>query len=1194
VKQKYVLNVSKSSKMKKILGLDIGVNSVGFALVEQNADTDSRIVKTGVRIVNEDPDFHGNFYQGNPASKNSARRTKRSIRRNNQRFKDRRNKLYKILKENRLFPANDLLLNISSEGLFFLRKSAVSERISPEEIGRIFIHLNQRRGYQSNRKAKKDEDETQYLQRVKELGEWTEDMTVGEFWYNFILFQDGRNELINPELVEWFEKKAKDEPGFRIRENIFPRKSYLNEFDLIWNIQRNYYPEILTGGPTCSKEQNKSSLFQKIRNEIIYYQRPLKSQKNLINDCSFEKHHKVAPKSSPFFQVFRIWQQINNLTVTSFSGEPVFPTEDCDINTELRLQLFNSLHNPNLLDKTHKALTLTKILKILEIPSRGYYINYDRIEGNKTYFVLYNALVKAGVADPERFLFCDPEIPDQKGGLFQLWHITYSLENEDDVINALSRNFDFDIDHATIIAQNVGYTSDYGSLSNRAIRKLLPEMQKGEGYYSACKTVGYENPEHEEREYFDEWMTPFNQNSLRNPVVEQVLNQVVNVVNTLSRTYGKPDEIRVELSRELKNNAKQRKLITDSNRNLRRYNDLIKARLMEEHGFKRVSSIDLLRYRLWEETGKRCLYSGKPINFSQVYNGETEIEHIIPKSRSFNDAANNKIISFVFENRKKDQLTAYDYLKSKGEWELQRYINDVNLLFQEGAHKLGSNTPQKIAKAKKENLLCKGEEIPDDFINRQLKDSQYIAKETIRALKKVVPKVTTTTGSVTDFLREKWELNQIMQEINIEKYRAIGRVERRTKKDLQGDDNEYEAISEWSKRLDHRHHAVDAIIIAFTRQNIIQKLNTLNKEFEKYRDLKQSALTFPQPMPHFRNEVRKALEGILISFKKPNSKVLTRKLNEKVNPPQLTWVPRGSLHEDTIFGRIKWYTKVKVDKKLTLDVIERISDSGLKEALLEHLLEHNGDLKSAWKEPFKYKDKEIKEVTIFENRYTKRIALTENITPAQIEKIIDKRAKKLVKERILFLGSIKSAFRDYRKDTIWLNKEKGIALLSVKVFDDGNLTAVRNGFAYTKGNHHALIYEDEKGNFVEKIVSFWEAVEIGLQNLKETGNIYPIIDRTDKPGLKFKFSLQINDLFVFDLNSEEIDFYNPDNRGMISKNLFRVQTISQRDYRFRHHLETTLDNDNLLFLRRLRSLNELKKVTKVKLSQAGELISIGE
>lgn len=1176
--------------MKKILGLDIGVSSVGFALIEKG-EQESRIIKTGVRIVNEDPSFHGNFYEGKTASKNAARTAKRSIRRNNQRFKLRRDKLAAILRKYNMYPDQDLLLSIPEEKLFELRHRALSEKLSLHEIGRILIHLNQKRGFLSNRKAQNKESDSDYLRRVSELGMLTESRTIGSFWHQFIRFKNNDMHAVDADLAEYFMQRIADFPDFRIRENIFPRRSYLAEFDSIWQAQQQYYPELLTGSPSSTVKENRKTLFHQIRNETIYFQRPLRSQKGLVSECSFEKHHKVCPRSSPLYQVFRIWQQINNLEVRSSEGEVYFPTEDD------REAIYSALHDPKQLAK-NGVLSYSRILKIMKFPARGFYLNFDQLEGNKTYLTLYTALENAGIKQPGGFLNFDALNNDEKTGLWLLWHITYSLESEDDVVNALMKHFGFDPDQSLLIAQKTGYTSDYGSLSARAIRKLLPHLIKGKNYYDACKEVGFENPEHVENKAVRDELRRTNPNTLRNPVVEQVLNQVANVVNSVIAVYGKPDEVRVEMARELKNNAKQRQRITRSNRDLRRYNELITERLKTEHGFKRVSNLDLLRYRLWEECNKKCLYSGKPISLAQVYNGETEIDHIIPISRSFNDAMSNKVLVFSKENKLKDQKTAFDYLKGKGETELQRFTSDVDLLFHEGYSALGKGKNETISKTKWQNLLCKGEEIPGDFIQRQLKDTQYIAKATIKLLKEVCPKVTTTSGAITDFLRADWGLNHMMQEINLEKFREVGRVGKRTVKDSGGDEKIIDQITDWSKRDDHRHHAVDALIIAHTSQGIIQKLNTLNQEYEHYKELKESALHFPLPMKDLRSEARKSIESILISFKKPNSKVLTRKINKfrskGIDKQQETWVPRGSLHEDTVMGQMMWYKKVPLDKKFRVSWIDSIVDSGLREAIRAHLDFHKGKASAAFRETFEFKGKKVKEVSIWEEHFTKRVRLSETITPAQVTKIVDPKIRKKVEERIATAGSIKSAFKDYLKNPLFLDKGSSIPVKYVRVFDEGNLASLREGYVYTKGNHHMLIYEDDKGNYTDRVVSFWEAVETGLRNLKESGSIYPIIDRRDKAGLKFRFSLQINDLVVFDLNPEEVDFLNPLNYAMISTKLYRVQKMSSGDVFFRHHLETGLTNNESFALRRITAMNKLKEATKVKLNQLGQIIHLGE
>jgi len=1178
--------------MKKILGLDIGVNSVGYALIENDNEGKSlNIIKTGVRIVNEDPDFHGNFYQGNSASKNEARRTKRMIRRGNQRFKARRDALYRNLRKNSMFPSDQLLNRVDEATLYRLRSMAVSERISLDEIGRVFIHLNQRRGYKSSRKSGKNTEEGSYLARIAELGELTKDITIGQFWDAYINFKSNNLDKIPIVLLDWFRLRTETEPSFRIRENIFPRDSYISEFDKIWECQASFYPTVLTGMPGKTFKENKGTLYQKIRNEIIFYQRKLKSQKHLVSDCSFEKGHKVVPKSSPFYQEFRIWQQINNLEVTDQSNNLL------RIESEGRKRVFDALHDPDQLTKRN-TMPYTAVLKLLGYSGRSYHLNYNMLEGNKTYFTFFNALKKAGIEQPGRYLSFDNTQKIISTGLYDLWHITYSLDDESDVIKSLVKRYGFTYTQAEIIANEVGYTSDYGSLSTRAIRKLLPYLERGKNYYEACVAVGYQNPEHVHREEFKIHLDRIFPNSLRNPVVEQVLNQVVNVVNGIIDTYGHIDEVRVELARDLKNNAKQRKELTQKNRNLRKLNDTISLRLKQEHGFSRVSGSDLLRYRLWDETEKRCLYCGQNITVTQLYNGEAEIEHIIPWSRSFNDAMTNKIIAHSKCNRDKDQMTAYDFMASKGEAELGRYVTDVNRLFTEGSGRLDSDKKVKITRAKTDNLLCKGSEIKGDFLARQLKDTQYIVLETVTRLKEVFPKVTTTTGSVTDYLKEIWQLKSLIDEMNIEKYRAVGETEWREEKDRENGLRKVERIKNWSKRDDQRHHALDALVVALTTQGIIQRINNANQLFETTREMKEKSFGFPAPAPDLRSKAMESLGEILVSFKKPGSKVLSRKINKintsKGEKEQVTWAPRGSLHEDTIFGINRWYEKINVNKKLDEITASQIVGVEVRMAVLERLAEFKGDPAKAFKKPIFIGEKEIKEVTILSTRFTKRVPLSENLTTAQVGKIVDPIAKKLVRQRIDDKGGIKQAFRDYLNDPIWQNKEKGIVLKHVTVFDDGNLESVRDGYVYTKGNHHALIYADENGRYKDRIVSFWEAVSSCLVNLYTKGSIYPVIDRSNKDDLRFIFSMQINDLFVFDLDPEEVNFFDPANRALLGKNMFRVQKMSKGDYWFRHQYETTIQKSYDFAYKRITSMEKLKGAVKIRVNHLGDIIKIGE
>lgn len=656
--------------MKKILGLDIGVSSIGLSVVTEENGT-KEIQEMAVRIVPEDPNFHGKFYSGNTASKNLSRTEDRGIRRSNQRFKQRRDKLYRILKDLSMFP-KESLFKMSAMALYELRAKAVNEQISLEELGRVLILLNQRRGFLSNRKsASKEENETEYKQRIADLEKDLENKTIGQKLYE---------ELCN----------AKNTVEILLRERTYLRSSYIEEFDRIWETQKEFYPTTLTG--SINEDDNSSTNYDLIKNKIIFYQRPLKSQKGLVSNCPFEKHHKAVNKSSPYFEMYRIWQRLNDLEWKLPNGESVKPT------LEQKNNLFNVLFY-DVEPKSKFKLTISKIKDILGYSLRDkIYINFTELDGSRTYSILKNALVKAGINSPENYLKFKLNVHDEKGGLLELWHITYSLATEKEVINALIKRFNFTENQAKILAIEVGFNSDFGNLSTRAIRKLLPHLQKGLNYSDACDAVGYDHSGYKTKIELQENLKPILQNSLRNPVVEQILNQLVNIVNIAITKHGKFDEIRVELARELRNNSKTRARLTKQNSYNKKENDKVRAMLLSEYNFKLVNGRDTQRYKLWCETNQQCLYCNNPITKTDFISGQADIEHILPKSRSFSNNNNNFILAHRKCNKDKNQMTAYDFMKTKGENVFEQYLERVNEFYKDGKGF--------ITKAKFENLMC--------------------------------------------------------------------------------------------------------------------------------------------------------------------------------------------------------------------------------------------------------------------------------------------------------------------------------------------------------------------------------------------------------------------------------------------------------------------------------------------------------
>lgn len=704
----------------------------------------------------------------------------------------------------------------------------------------------------------------------------------------------------------------------------------------------------------------------------------------------------------------------------------------------------------------------------------------------------------------------------------------------------------------------------------------------------------------------------------------------------VSATYGKPDEIRVEMARELKKTAKERELMTsDINRATQRNEECLKT-LKERFDIPNPSHNDVVRYKLYMELAKngfKTIYTQTYIPKEKLFTPEFDIEHIIPQARLFDNSLSNKTLESRAANIEKGSRTAYDYVLDKyGEKGAEEYVSRVNKLLQDGM----------ISKAKRNKLLTKEQDIPNGFIDRDLRDSQYIARKARELLENMVNTVVATTGSVTAHLRKDWQLVDVMKELNWDKYDRLGLTETICDKD----NRPIRCIKDWTKRNDHRHHAMDALTIAFTRHSFIQYLNNMNARSDKsgsiyaieqkelYRDA-HGKLRFVPPMPlaQFRSEAKRHLENILVSTKAKN-KVMTKNVNvtkcgkDGVHTvQQLT--PRGQLHNETVYGRIRRYvTKVeKVGAAFTAEKIATVTDKHLREALLERLNAFGGDAKKAFtgknsldKNPVYVNSAhtmcvppKVKTVG-FEQIYTIRKTVNKDL---KVEKVVDTHIREILQARLdEYGGDAKKAFSNLDENPIWLNREHGIAIKRVTIRGVSNAIALHDkhnlrgekmldgkgrpipaDFVSTSNNHHAAIFRDAKGNLQEHIVSFYEATERARQHL-------PIIDRTynKENGWQFLFTMKQNEYFVFPnegtgFDPNEIDLTNPKNYSQISPNLFRVQKLSTKNYVFRHHLETTVDESKALFgstWRRITAPNNLNGIVKVRVNHIGQIVAVGE
>lgn len=1230
--------------MKKTLGLDLGVSSIGWAVVGEEDDKRT-IMGMGSRIIPLTVDDKNEFSSGNAISKNQKRTQKRTQRKGYDRYQLRRKNLLKELRLNSMLP-NQELSNLDKIALWGLRSKAVTDKLSKEEIGRVLLHLNQKRGYKSSRTdANVAKKETDYVAEVKSRHEKLKELelTIGQ---NF------HSELVHNSL-------------YRIKDQVFPREAYVEEFNAICRKQKEYWPELLT-----------DDFVSRLRDDTIYYQRHLKSQKGLVSVCEFEGFDiqvknldngktrtiytgpKVAPRTSPLAQVCKIWESINNISIKDGFGEEVH------ITLEQKGEIFQYLDN-------HDKLTFKELLKILTLkPADNYYGNKmleKGIQGNITKTAIikslggnegydhhlqfdlqtetYNVIEKdTGLVLYENLQIISKEF--EKQPLNRLWHVIYSISDTKEIENVLIDSYGFDASIATKLAGIDFRRQGFSNKSSKAMRKILPYLMNGMVYSDACALAGYNHSdsltreENLHRELADK-LCLLEKNSLRQPIVEKILNQLIHQVNVIVEKYGKVDEIRVELARELKQSREERnKSYSDLNKRTRE-NDKIAEILFNEYGI-RATRKNIIKYRLFHEISGDdlkinavCVYCGKPFGFSSAMNGnEVDVEHIIPKSKLFDDSQSNKTLSHRKCNAEKGDMTACDYMKTKQQAEFDEYITRIEKLF----------TDRVINKAKREKLLMPEHKIPQDFIERQLRESQYISRKAKELLSGICHNVYASSGTVTDYVRRIWGWDEVLMNIQLPKYREAGLTEW-IDIEKEGQTQKKEIIKDWTKRKDHRHHAIDALAIACTKQGIVQNLNTLSSERtrnEMYRDvndldpdsLRSRSLTeayIAKHQPFTHNEVLDVASKILISFK-PGKKVVTggvrkiRKGGKNIVVQKGVIVPRGALSEETLYGRIKIIEKNKTVRYL-FENPDLIYKSRIKKMVVERLEQYNGSsadaVRSLKKDPIwldSEKSVPLTYGTCYNNDYVVKYPVNQ-IKAKDIGSIVDSAIRQRFMERLeKYGGNEKEAFKNLDTDPIWQNREKGISIRSVRCLTGIGVaeTVRRNGngvdigFVKPGNNHHLAVYESSDGTLVEHICTFWHAVERKRYELpiiiERPDGVWdkiiqsgielpePFLNKLPNAGLRFRLSLQQNEMFLLGISEDEVkSMIINQEYSQLSNYLYRVQKIGESYYVFRHHLETELIDTNaamnMKVFFRVHSLNALFKLDpfKVWVNRLGEV-----
>ena len=1106
---------------KTILGLDLGTNSIGWALIEMEDDQPKQILGMGSRIVPLSKDDNDQFSKGQAITKNSDRTARRTTRKGYDRYQLRRAQLTQLLRDNGMLPEQ---MDEHVIDLWKLRSDAATEghQLALPQIGRVLYHINQKRGYKH---AKSDDNgdskQTKYVEAVNQryADIQAKHQTIGQHFYQ---------ELLNSRV-----KGGKDYYyTYRIKDQVFPRAAYIAEFDQIMRIQKEFYPDVLT-----------DELIDSLRNRIIFYQRPLKSCKHLVSLCEFEMRPyktkdgkivysgpKCAPRTSPLAQYCAMWEVANNITLTNRNNERY------EFTLEQRRQIVDFLCK-------NKELKVTHLQKILGVSKKeGWYGGKaigKGIKGNATLNQLREALDgkydqwlempiqiddKVNVETGEVLKMVSTEV--EQTPLFRLWHAVYSLQNADELSKTLQDKFGI-TDKAVIDALcKIDFVKPgYANKSHKFIRRILPYLMDGYMYSEACEQVQIKHSNSMTREernarQLSEHIELLPKNALRQPVIEKILNQMINLVNRLQQEYGQIDEARVELARELKQSREERDSAYKAINQNERRNKEITAKI-EEFGI-RPSRSRIHKYRMWEESRHQCFYCGKTIDLAQFLNGaDVEIEHIIPRSILFDNSYSNKVCACHHCNQEKGNLTAMEYMESKPVGEFEAYKQRVAEAFED----------KRISKTKRDHLLWRRADIPQDFIDRQLRQSQYIAVKAVQILQDGIRNVWTSGGSVTDFLRHQWGYDEILHTLNLPRYKQVEDLTEIVHYEHAGQEHEEERIINWTKRIDHRHHAIDALTVALTRQSYIQRLNTLEASHDamekqvkeagtQYNEKKSLLEKWIAEQPHFKvAEVTKMVDAILVSFRAgkrvttPAKRAVYKGGKRTVVQTDLQ-VPRGALTEETVYGRLgdKFIVKYPLDHQSMKP--ENIVDPTIRAIVKQRIVEKGKD---AFKEPlYSAEGMEIKSVRCY-------TSLSEN------------------------------------------------GVVPVKYNTEGKPI----GYAKKGNNHHIAIYQDKQGNYQEMVVSFWDAVgrrHYGIpavimnpkdlwDKLLNTELPQTFLAKLPKDDWQFVLSMQENEMFVLGMEEDEFnDAIETKDYNLLNKHLYRVQKISHADYWFRYHTETIVED----------------------------------
>lgn len=850
-----------------LFSFDIGTNSIGWCVFGlDDKGEPKRIMDLGTRIYSDGRE---------PKSKASlavARREARAASRMRDRYKRRRKATLRTLIEFGLMPADkqaqEALLRVTgdrksdsgeaSANPYALRALALDEKLPPAYIGRALFHLSQRRGFKSNRKTdRRDNDQGKIALAIADL--------------KAALDRDQARTY-----GEWLARRRDNEQPVRLRADsdalsddgydFYPERRLLEEeFHAIWDAQSVHYPDLLT-------EERRAYLF-----DVIFYQRPLK--KPSVGKCAFKPSETRIAKAHPLFQEFRLYKEVNELELV----QPDLSHRKLDMDQ--RNALIHHLRGK----KEASFKSLRRTLKLApditfnkETETRG------KLKGNE---------VHAAMADKKRF---GPKWAslDQS----EQWQIIQNLKEEENplvLMEWLSHTYGIEGDQAEAI-MNCPLPDGHGRLGETALSSMLDELKSAVipeakaatacGYDHANR--GLSSDEGEDclppyQEILERHIPPGTGNPndlydlykgrITNPTVHIGLNQLRRLVNVLIRQYGKPRYMAVELARELQLSDDQKKklnqTISKNTKAAEKRGEKLIAMGQQNNGYNR------LLLKLWEELNldspedRLCIYSGQPIGAQMLFSGAVDIDHILPWSRTLDDSQANKIVCLKSANRQK---------RNRAPAEVAEWQPDYEDILARAA-RLPKNKRWRFAADAMEKVDKDG-----GFLARQLSDTQYLSRMAREYLECLYPieepdkhgelkkrqHILVSPGRLTEMLRRNWGLNSLLPDSNLG------------------------VMAQAKNRKDHRHHAIDAAVVGVTTRSLLKRISGAAGRMDgmALENLVNKMVADTLPWPQFRADLQKAANAIHVSHK-PDHGTISQSGNAKDKRQTA-----GKLHNDTAYG----------------------------------------------------------------------------------------------------------------------------------------------------------------------------------------------------------------------------------------------------------------------------------------------------